>query len=154
MIDAYAYRPLVAEAAGKVHPDDREDFESDGLVALYELAGGFAGDDDAFRLEAAGRLRRLATSYRFRRRNLPLTADVAGRRPEPDDQVELREAVGRAGRWALNLTTPKRRAKYERNLVICAAVKAGASQRLVARVFGLPRSRIAAIVRGCVSTRG
>lgn len=44
--------------------------------------------------------------------------------------------------------TAKQRARLARNAVIVAAHKGGASQRLLARVFGLPRSVIGEIVDG------
>ena len=40
-----------------------------------------------------------------------------------------------------------RRWKFRRNLVICIANRNGVSQRLLADVFDLPHSRIAAIIK-------
>ena len=44
--------------------------------------------------------------------------------------------------------TKKQRARMERNAVIAAAHKAGISQRVLSRVFDLPRSVIGEIVQG------
>lgn len=56
--------------------------------------------------------------------------------------VEAR--TGRPGRPSA--MTPGQAWRFRRNLVIAVAHRAGLSQRLLADVFDLPRSRIAAIV--------
>jgi hypothetical protein len=43
--------------------------------------------------------------------------------------------------------TPLKRWRFRRNLVICLAHRHGISQRLLADVFDLPRSRVSAIVQ-------
>ena len=43
--------------------------------------------------------------------------------------------------------SPGRRWRFRRDLVICVASRAGLSQRHLADVFDLPRSRIAAILK-------
>jgi hypothetical protein len=43
--------------------------------------------------------------------------------------------------------SPGKRWRFRRNLVICVAYRSGLSQRFLADVFDLPRSRIAEIVR-------
>lgn len=42
--------------------------------------------------------------------------------------------------------TPGQRERSERDFVLAAAAQAGLSERMLARVFGLPRSRVHAIV--------
>lgn len=57
------------------------------------------------------------------------------------------EAVPTPEPASLATASVGRRWKFRRNLVICIAHRHGASQRLLADVFDLPHSRIAAIVK-------
>ena len=63
-------------------------------------------------------------------------------RPRPDDQDALPEAPP----LPANASAGKRW-RFRRNVVIYVAHRNGLSQRLLADVFDLPRSRIAEIVR-------
>lgn len=65
--------------------------------------------------------------------------------PGDDDDDDGPEGLPRPP--AIRLNTPGRRARFRRDLVIWVAHRRGGlSQRLLAEVFGLARSRVAAIV--------
>lgn len=68
------------------------------------------------------------------------------RRPRPVVGRDLREPKPAPAADPTGGMTPGQKWRYRRNVVICLAHEHGLSQRFLADVFDLPRSRVGAIV--------
>ena len=123
---------IAEESWSKSDPRIRDDvFGEVAMVLCEHIKKGYSTEDDL--REVANRTR-ARLHCEMNRQPISLTIDIADARYESAPS-------GPCARTA----TRGQRKRLERNIVIANAVRSGISQRILSRVFGLARSRIAQI---------
>lgn len=144
MIDLLEHLPMARTIAQKHAPFARwikDDIESEAALALVRAADGYTGDPADFPAFAEPIIRaavqRMAAGERKRAARVIPAGDHIKQAATDAKPVPL---------YPPRKMTPGQRWKWRRNMVIAAASRQGFSQRLLADVFDLPRSRVGEII--------